>query len=112
MTYVTFPIMTLLIVQFLTSILGALTTKLLYSKFRHCFRKAMLLQSEFNEAFAGPDPDLPIRLAKHVAIIATAFTFSGPIPIFILMIPVYLIVHFWVDKAMVLRVFRVPQNYN
>ena len=51
-----------------------------------------------NQVYQGIDMDMPMQYSKHLAIISSVLIYSGPVPLMILMLPVYLGAQYWLEK--------------
>lgn len=64
---------------------------------------------------------MALRNGKHLSIISSVFLLSGGIPILMVMLMIYIISHYWIEKYLskflcklmliVLRKCKVPHNY-
>ena len=62
--------------------------------------------------YVGPTFPLDARLAIAVSSIWITFMFSTTMPLIYVVTAVNLSVQYWVDKAVVLRFYRSPKNFD
>lgn len=69
------------------------------------------LQVEVDEMYKGRDFDHQFKYASHLAYVTTVLIYSSAIPDLLLSLPLYFILHYWLDKWEILRVCKVPPRY-
>jgi len=70
------------------------------------------LQCELDELHEGAEFEQPLKLAQHLAYVSSILVFCAAIPDLLLLVPVYFLLHFWLDKWLILRVCRVPPRFD
>ena len=71
-----------------------------------------LLQIQYEKLYVGPVFPLDARLAIAVSATWITFMFSATMPLIYLVTALNFTVQYWIDKAMVLRFYRNPKNFD
>ena len=90
---------------------------ILVSAFMHKFKKATMANGvrhvEVMKAlFLGPVPQLAFLLGKMIAFAGLCMVFSTLLPLLHIVLFLYLLVSYWVDKWYLLRICRTPTPYD
>jgi len=71
-----------------------------------------LTQRELNDAFLGPDFDISLRYAQIIATIFVCMMYSAGMPMLNVICFLSMLIFYWVDKLMFLRLWRTPPYYS
>ena len=71
-----------------------------------------LLQHKYEDINTGPEFLLDAKLAQIIACIWITFMFSPGMPFMYVVSAINFTAMYWIDKALVLRFFRSPKNYD
>jgi hypothetical protein len=69
-------------------------------------------QTELNKLYLGPEFPIAIRYAQLLNLFFMTFVYSAGMPIMYLMGAVGFFVTYWVDKAVFIRLYRTPPDYD
>ena len=95
--------------------------RLAYYEIRRCWDRSCtcdkrkskkLIQQDYEDLYTGPEFQLEARLAQIVSISWVTFMYSPGLPILFLFAIVNFTIIYWVDKILLLRFYRKPNNYD
>lgn len=75
-------------------------------------RSKMLIQSDYEKLYTGPEFLIDVRLAQIIVFTWVTFMFSVGMPVLFLVSAVNFFVMYWIDKWLVLRFYKTPRNLN
>lgn len=67
---------------------------------------------EVDRLYEGLPFDHHLKLAQHLAYVTTVLIYSSAIPDLLLALPIYFLLHYWLDKWEILRICKVPPKFN
>ena len=79
---------------------------------RACCWRCYKTQYELNKAVEGPEYNMAGRASHVLLLVMLTLVFSGGLPILIPLAFVAVFTIYWVDKTLVLRLYRRPAHYS
>jgi hypothetical protein len=113
------PIVTAIFFQIFTPHFGLIVNQIWTSIVRCWDRKCtcnmrktrQITQEEYEDMYSGPEFILQLRFAQFLSMIFVTMTYSSGLPILYLVAFVSLFITYWIDKFLMLRYFRVANQF-
>jgi hypothetical protein len=75
-------------------------------------RSKLMIQSDYEDLYMGPEFCLDYRLAQMIAFVWVTFMFAPGMPILFVISALNFFVMYWVDKFLLTRFYRTPKNFD
>ncbi len=101
-----------IIVQTLSIILAPIVTGYVFYWLQKRSARAYKTQEKRNKYYEYPEFSLSLRLAQTLMIVFACLLFSGGVPVLNLLALVYIVMAYWADKWVLLRLSKIPPQYD
>jgi ABC-type multidrug transport system fused ATPase/permease subunit len=110
--YVGYSLLTLVISNFVISIVFGYVWQFIRWLKKHCLRRSKVLQIDLNKLYEGYLFGLHERYATCLAFLFVTMAYCGPIPLLIPLLAMFFVARYWTDKFVLLKFSWIPPNFD